>query len=57
MFNILDDEHEVSEWKLTENELKSISGFENITSEEAEEVINAIAQLALIAYKCNIETQ
>lgn len=52
MFNVLDDENEVSGWKLTEKELKSISGFENITSEEAEEVINTIAQLALIAYKC-----
>lgn len=56
MFNILDEENEVSKWKLTKDELKSISGFENITSEEAEEVINTIAQLALIAYKCKIET-
>lgn len=55
MFNVLDEENEVSEWKLTEKEFKSISGFENITSEEAEEVINTIAQLALIAYKCKID--
>lgn len=57
MFNVLDEENEVSKWKLTENELKSISGFENVTTEEAEEVINTIAQLALIAYKCTIETK
>lgn len=49
MFN---DENEVSNWKLTEQELKSLSGFENINSEEAEDIINTIAQLALIAYKC-----
>jgi len=55
MFNVLDDENEVSKWKITEKEFKSISGFENITSEEAEEVINTIAQLALIAYKCKID--
>lgn len=55
MFNDFNNENEVSKWKLTENELKSISGFENISSEEAEEVINTIAQLALLAYKCKIE--
>ena len=55
MFNVLDDENEVTGWKLTEKEIKSIHGFENITSEEAEEVINTIAQLALIAYKCKID--
>ena len=55
MLNVLDDENEVSKWKLTEKEFKSISGFENITTEEAEEVINAIAQLALVAYKCKID--
>ena len=47
------DENEVFEWKLTEKELKSISGFENITTAEAEDIINTIAQLALIAYNVN----
>jgi len=51
MFYSNDEENEVSAWKLTEKELKSISGFENITSKEAEDIINTIAQLALIAYK------
>ena len=50
MFNELDDENEVSKWKLTEKELKSLSGFENISSEEAEKIINTLAQLALITY-------
>jgi len=52
MFNRHIEDDEASEWKLTENEIKSISGFENITTEEAEDIINTIAQLALIAYKC-----
>jgi hypothetical protein len=51
MFNLNDEENEVSKWKLSEKELKSITGFENITSEEADEIINTLAQLALIAYK------
>ncbi len=51
MFNLNDEENEVSKWKLSEKELKSITGFENVTSEEADEIINTLAQLALIAYK------
>ena len=51
MFKDSDDNIEMSNWKLTENELKSISGFENTTSSEAEDIINTLAQLALIAYK------
>lgn len=51
MFNLNDEDNEVSKWKLSEKELKSITGFENITSEEADEIINTLAQLALIAYK------
>ena len=51
MFNLNDEGNEVSKWKLSEKELKSITGFENMTSEEADEIINTLAQLALIAYK------
>lgn len=52
MLNVLDDENEISNWKLTEQELKSINGFENVTSEDAEMIINTLVQLTLIAYEC-----
>lgn len=50
MFNNVDDENEISKWKLTEKELKSIKGYENVSSEEADNIINTVVQLALLAY-------
>ena len=50
MFNNVEDENEISKWKLTENELRMIKGYENISSQEAENLINTIVQLAIVAY-------
>ena len=50
MFNESDYENEISEWRLTVEELKSCHGFEGITEEQADEVIDSLVRLAIIAY-------
>ena len=49
----IDDERSKSNWKLTETELKSVNGFEDITPDEAEAVIDTLVNLALITYNIN----
>ncbi len=46
------DEYDQSvKYVLTLKELKSCSGFENITQEQAEEIIQALAQLSALCYQ------
>ncbi len=51
MFNVLDDENEVSGWKLIEKEIKSIEGFDNLSKEEINEVLNFLIALAKLEIK------
>jgi hypothetical protein len=50
MFNEIDDERSISNWKLTEKEIKSVAGFEDLSTEETEAVIDTLVNLALITY-------
>ena len=51
MFNVLNDENEVSEWKLTEKEIKTVAGFENLSEEEINAVLNFLIALAKLEIK------
>lgn len=50
MYNDVEDENEISQWRLTAKELQTCKGFEDITKEQAEEVIDTLVRLAIIAY-------
>lgn len=54
MFNVLDDENEVSEWKkLLEKEIKSLEGCDNLSKEEINAVLNFLIMLAELEIKIN----
>jgi hypothetical protein len=53
MFNVLDDEDEVSEWKLTEKEIKSVAGFDNLSEEQINAVLDFLKALAKLEIKIN----
>jgi hypothetical protein len=53
MFNVLDDENEVSGWELTEKEIKSVAGFDNLSKEEINAVLNFLIALAKLEIKIN----
>lgn len=41
-------------WRMTVKELRKFEGFENISEEEAEKVIDSLVQLALIVFEINL---
>lgn len=53
MFNVLDNENEISEWKLTENEIRSVAGFDNLSEDEISAVMNFLISLAKLEIKIN----
>ena len=40
-----------SEWRLTIDEIRSCKGFEDITDEEAENIIDTLVKLSIVAYE------
>lgn len=44
-----------SEWRLTIKELKESKGFEDISDEDGERVIDTLVQLCLISYNVDYE--
>ena len=40
-----------SEWRLTIDEVRSCKGFENITDYEAENIIDTLVKLSIVAYE------
>ena len=38
-------------WRMTVEELRKFEGFENISEEEAENIIDSLVQLAKVAYE------
>ena len=48
------DEDNSSNWRLTVKELRRCKGFENITDEEGEKVIDNLVQLSLISFNIDI---
>lgn len=46
-----DEDHRSFSYTLTVKELRSCSGFENITQEQAEEIIQALAQFGALCYQ------
>ena len=46
-------ENQTPEWSLTPDELRSQIGFENLTDVQAEQIIETLVRLTLIAYNAN----
>lgn len=51
MFNDVDSENEILKWKLTEEEIKSVEGFANLSKEKIIAVMNFLVELAKLEIK------
>lgn len=51
MFYRNDEENEVTEWKLREEEIKTIEGFDKLSEEEIDAVLNFLTALAKLEIK------
>lgn len=47
------NENETTKWKLTEEEIKSIEGFANLSEEKLNAVMNFLVELAKLEIKMN----
>ena len=50
-----DEESKHNSYVITLKELRSCSGFENVTKEQADEIINTLYQLSAICYRSILE--
>lgn len=50
MFNDFEDENEIPKWRLTNKELKSCQGFDDMTGDQLDDIIDSLVQLALVGY-------
>lgn len=55
MFKVLNDENEVSGWKLTEEEIKSVAEFESLSEDKITAVLNFLVELAKLEIKLQEE--
>ncbi len=45
------DDINYSDWRLTVKELKECQGFEDISDEESDKIIDSLVQLGLVVYE------
>ena len=51
MFYRNDEENEITEWNLTENEIATYLGSENLSEDEINAVLNFLAEIAKVEIK------
>ena len=53
MLTLIEGENQLPNWSLSAEEIRSVKGFEELTNDEVNKVINSLVRLAIIAYNAS----